>query len=468
MTGFAPLFSAAEIRTVETDAVRLLAEVGLQCDHAATLERLRAAGAKVAGGRVLLDAGRVEGFFADRKHRLAADLRAAEARPGSGDFTMGGQWNCLELCDPATNLPKPATTSEAVSMARLSEALGAKGGPIPVAPSDVDPAVRTLVCERIALTHTAGLGSWLTATDPIVLAALTDMYDVAGRRYTVGLEGLISPLKLNGRVLDLYFALAENPRLDLGIMGGIPVLGTSAPFSFPAAMSLALAEAIALDFVMSTLSNGRHTVFNLRLDVFDMRHSNLLFGSPEWCLMSQAVREVHEGIFGFAGSGGCFRSNGKRVDAQTLLERSNSFLWQVMLGSRRFGSVGQTCLDEVYSPVLAVLDGELLRYGKRLAGGLPPSLRDGDCDVVELVREGLEDGFLATDLTAERFREFQDLERLATAESLGSWRAGGQVGLEERAAARAAELIAGHTFSLAPDQTREIESICQRTCRVLT
>jgi hypothetical protein len=40
---------------------------------------------------------------------------------------------------------------------------------------------------------------------------------------------------------------------------------------------------------MHTLSDGRHTVFNVRLDAFDMKSANLLFGSAEWCVISRAV-----------------------------------------------------------------------------------------------------------------------------------------------------------------------------------
>jgi trimethylamine:corrinoid methyltransferase-like protein len=246
-------------------------------------------------------------------------------------------------------------------------------------------------------------------------------------------------------------------------MGGIPVAGTTAPLVFPASLVLSLAEALALDWIMATLSDGRHTVFNVRLDPFDMRSANLLFGSAEWCIMSQCIRELMKGLFGTAGRGGAFRTNGKRVDAQTMMERTASFLWQAMMGARMFGAVGQLCIDEVYSPVQAVLDRELVRYGARLIAGIPVACWQPGLDAVALIREGVaENGFLTHDTTSRLYREFYDLTRLASAENLNTWRRGKKASLEERAWDEAAALIAAHDFELEGAARREVEKLYER------
>ena len=67
---------------------------------------------------------------------------------------------------------------------------------------------------------------------------------------------------------------------------------------------------------------------------------------------------------------GVFRSSAKQVGPQSMMERSTSALIQAMCGVRSFGAVGQLCLDEVYSPVQAMLDRELVRYGTRLEAGI--------------------------------------------------------------------------------------------------
>jgi trimethylamine:corrinoid methyltransferase-like protein len=446
------------------DALRVLEEVGVQCDHRRTIDLLRQkSGATSRAGRLYLPAREVDEHFRARRAQVAEDLRRQEAAPGAADFRMGGSWNCLEYCDPLTNEPRPATMEEAIRMARLQEALGARGTPIPVSPGNVDPRIKTLVSEKIALLHTRGLGGWLTATDREEIAVLGAMHAAAGRRYTLGLEGLITPLKLNPEVMDAWFEWRDSSDIDIGIMGGIPVAGTTAPLVFPATLVLSVAEALALDWIMSTLSDGRHTVFNVRLDVFDMRAANLLFGSAEWCIASQCVRELTIGLFGSAGRGGAFRTNGKRVDAQTVMERTASFLWQAMLGARSFGAVGQLCIDEVFSPVQALIDRDLVRYGARLLEAIPAPCWQPEADAVALIRDGVtENGFMTHETTGQLYRDFFDLARLASADNLNTWRHAGQVGMEERAWAEAQVLIAGHDFELPSAARREVEKLYER------
>jgi trimethylamine:corrinoid methyltransferase-like protein len=458
------LFSTVAVSRIYADALRVLSEVGIQCDHRRTLDLLsQKSRISVRSGRVLIPAEEVDTHFQERKAEIIRDMREAEKDTDPREFRLGGSWNCIEYCDPVTNLPRPATLEESVRMAKLAEALGAKGGTIPVSPGATDPRLRTLQSEKIALLHTRTMGGWLTATDREEISVIAAMHAAAGRRYTLGLEGLISPLKLNSEVMDTWFDWRDSSELDIGIMGGIPVAGTTAPMVFPANFVLSVAEALALDWIMDTLSDGRHTVFNIRLDPFDMRSANLLFGSAEWCIVSKAVRDLIRGLFGMAGRGGAFRTNGKRVDAQTVMERTASFLWQALLGSRVFGAVGQLCIDEVYSPVQAVLDRELVRYGARLLKGIPDSCWQPEIDAVALIREGVaENGFMAVDSTNSLYRDFYDLTRLASAENLNTWRRGGSKSMEAAAWDEAQELIRGHDFELEGPARREVERLYER------
>ncbi len=74
--------------------------------------------------------------------------------------------------------------------------------------------------------------------------------------------------------------------------------GATVPLIFPASLVQLLAEALALDYVFYTLSEGELKSFCLRLEPFDMKDSNIVYGSPEWCLFKQAVMELWEGLIG--------------------------------------------------------------------------------------------------------------------------------------------------------------------------
>ncbi len=298
----------------------------------------------------------------------------------------------------------------------------------------------------------------MTATDKEEVKIISDMHKAAGRKYTLGIEGLISPLRFNPVIFDTYFDWCDDKEIEMGVMGGIPMAGTTAPLPYPANLILALAEAIALDYIMQALSDGKIQFFGLRLELADMRTANLSYGSPEHCLLIQTVQELQEGLLGFAGSGGCFRTNGKIVEAQSILEHSLSFIWQAALGKRKFSSVGQMSVDEVYSPVMAVIDGEILRYGQRLLQSMEAGRHD--FDPVELIREGIEEGnFLTHETTVSTFRSLFDLESMREASFLSAWRDGGSKTLEQKAWEKAEGIIKSYTFTPSPEAKRDLDAL---------
>lgn len=460
-----PILTPKDCRDILEGAVRVLDEVGIQCDHEKAIALLiENGGVRHQNGRIYLDKDAMMAFYEQRR----AEALAAEAVAAPAQWAMGGQWNCLELCDPETNQPRPATLEDCVAMTKLAVSLGAKTGPIPVAPGVVPPRLRTLECERIALLHTPGMGGWLTATDADEVRLLRDMHRAAGRRYSLGLEGLITPLKLNPVIFDTYFEHKDDPDIDIGIMGGIPVAGSTAALVFPANFVLPLAEDLALDFLSRSLSGGKLRCANLRLEPFDMRWANLAYGTPEQCLLIQAGCELRRELFGSLPRHGTFRTNGKVVEAQTMLERSMSFLWQAALGARIFGSVGQISLDEVYSPVQAVLDRETLEYGRRLFTGISERCWDRETDVVQIIAEGVADnGFLAHDSTVGMFRAFYGAGRMSEASNLNGWRTRGAVKLEDKARTEAKRLIDAYDWHLDEQRSADVEKIYRQGVALL-
>jgi trimethylamine:corrinoid methyltransferase-like protein len=347
-------------------------------------------------------------------------------------------------------------------MARLSEAIGCRGCPVPVVAGSVAPHLHTLEAERIALLYTQYHGGELTATSPAQISILKEMNAAAGRRYRLALEGLISPLKLNPEVFDVFFEYAEDPDVEIVIFSAIPMAGGTAPLSLPAGLVQVLAEAIAHDFVYATLSQGTVKSFSIRLDPFDMRHTNIVFGSPEWCLFQQLTTELSKGLFGTDAVSGKFRTNSRIVDPQSMLERTATALWQAAMGIRRFAGVGQICVDEVFSPVQAMLDLEILGYVARLSRGLSDAWRE-DVDAVQEIREGIEAGtFMANQTTLEIFRGVYEFDRLSTAMNLNSWLSGGSPRIEAMAWERAQRKIADFSYELPASRRRDVEDVYRR------
>lgn len=452
------IVSHARAEEIFESALELLEQYGIEFDDAELFRKIQE---KVPcifkDGRIHFSGEKMRDFFEMRKPWIAASQRREKDR-----ITIGGNWHAWHLCDPVTNRPRVASYQEAEEMARLAEALGAGRGPIPVAPGGVSPQLHTLECERIALCCTGGMGGCLTATDSEEIETLKEMNLADGRRYLLALEPMISPLRMNAEVMKIYFRWCEDPDLDLTIFTPIPMAGATAPLVFPAALVQTLAEGLAQDYIFYYLSDGKiKEGFNLRLDPFDMRRANIAFGSPEWCLFKQAVAELWKELTGEVYTFGCFRTNSRCVDAQSMMERTASFLWQMEMGIRHFSAVGQMSVDEVFSPVQAILDRELAGYGNRLLKGLEDVWLDSS-ETEQILQEGMESHtYMEADSTLDYFRETYDMTIFSDARNVMSWKAAGMPTFETAAWEQAQELIKMHTFKLEEHRKQEVDKIFQ-------
>lgn len=443
-----------KVKFIFDSALAVLSEIGVECKNEETAKKMREkVPFEYKNGRMHFDRDQIQQFFQMRKPELANYNCDDKLR-------MGGQWHSWYLCDPLTNTPRGATLKEAIDMARLMETLGSSKNPIPVAPEGIEPAIHTLECERISLLYTKNMGGCLTATDKNDIKAISEMYKVAGRRYLLALEPMISPLRLNSEVVDLYFEWCDCEDIDITIFTPIPMAGATSPLVFPHALVQVLAEALALDFIFYNLSGGKNKEgFSLRLDPFDMRDSNIVFGSPEWCLFKQALVELWCSLIGGSYIQGMFRTNSRVVDAQATMERTASFMWQLSLGIRSFSAVGQLSVDEVFSPVQAILDRELLKYGSRLMRGFNDMWYD-KADPIDVIKEGaLSHSFLGCDSTVEVFRDAYDFSRLSTAVNCHIWSQNGCVNIEQTAWKEAKKIIDRYEFEIERAQSDEINRI---------
>lgn len=450
-----PIVTAPRARQIYEAALKLLEDTGLEFSDGTQFFQIREkVDCTYTDGRIRFSRKNINAFFEMRRPQLCASQQHDPS-----NITIGGNWHSWYLCDPTTNQPRHATYQEAIDMARLAEGLGAKRCPIPVAPEKIEPKLHTLECERIALCYTREMGGCLTATDPTEIALLKDMYAVADRRYLLALEPLISPMRLNPEVMKIYLEWCNDSSIDITIFTPIPMAGATAPLVFPAALVQTLAEALALDYLFYNLSNGKlRDGFSLRLDPFDMRHGNIAFGSPEWCLCKQAIVELWNELMGGTFISGMLRTNSRVVDAQSMMERTASFLWQVELGIRHFSAVGQLCVDEVYSPVQAMIDYQLAAYANRLLRGLDSVWDDTETSAV--LQEGLaQHSFLETNSTLEYFRNMFDFSRITDTSNVLTWQSAGSLSLENKAWEAAQKKIAEHTYALSNEKQQEINRL---------
>lgn len=443
-----PAWTETDLENVFEDALRVLSEIGIACEHQPTVERMLA-----LGGITYRDGRLRFGVEPTREHVLSRRYDGAP-EPDDRRLSMGGSWAALAYCDPETGTVRPGTTSEAIAMARLWETRGYGGVP-PLQPGDVPPRLVTLATERIALLHSSRLGGSMTVTDPEEVRYLIAMNLAAGRVYSLVEQIPISPLRFDHLGLQTVFEFLGQPDVNVTITGSIPMAGATCPLDPRAALVQSVAEAIGHDLLCRAL--GLDGGLRLRVEPFDFHYSFIVYGSPEWCLYRALVIQMQHFLTGHPLRSGMFRSVAKAPDAQAATERTASVLWQALLGIRSFGAVGQLSVDEIFSPQQAVIDQEILAYVQRVITGLP---EDTAVDPVALVAQGVEEGtFVGVEDTVRRFRDFYAFPDLFRHWNMGRWRDEGSRRILDEAWARARDEIASCTFALTDHQAREVEQV---------
>jgi trimethylamine:corrinoid methyltransferase-like protein len=455
MTRIEPLFDQKAKDKIFNAALKVLKEIGIQCDHKKTIEILGQK-TKIAyrNGRIHLDEDcMMEHLNAKRE----------SGRKDDQEFRLVAPWCSFEINDPYTNEIRPAHEFEVVRAARLIDSLtvgrGPFGGPTPLYVGNIPARMATMKAEQIAVTYTRNLGGKLTATDRREIELISEMYLIAGRRYQIALQGLISPLKLNSELLDTFFEQDGKKDIDIEISMSIPMAGATAPLAFPASLIQSLAETMATDFIFNTLSDRQFDVLTVRLEPFDMKSNNIVFGSPEWCILNRAAVEIENELRGYPRRHGVFRSNSKRLDAQSMCERSMTVLWQALNGIRSFGAVGQLCVDEVFSPLQAVLDKQILLYVQRAVEDFRGCWNEDD-DYLGILRDGISEGtFMGLDTTYENFRHFYSFSHFFNYANLNLWRQDGMKGIEDSTREEMEQIIGNHHFELDDKQKAEIDRL---------
>lgn len=457
------LLREQKIHEIWNLSLKTLGNIGVKCENKKTIDLLlQKTKAKYKNKRILFDIDEINEYFCRKKQRMAGF-----ATEDNEEFKLTSQWNACHLCDPITNKIRGASYDECVQMARLAESLGAIGSPIPLTPIEVSPANYTILSEKISLFHTKNIGGNLPATDNEEIKYLVEMNKIAQRKYRIGLGANISPLTLDSCALDIYYNWFESPDVEIILFTNMPMAGATAPLTCPANLVQTIAEALSYDFVFNNISDGRHQKFYVTLYPFNMKDLNISFGSPEWCIFYQYLVELCDNIAWKGAISGSFRTNGKTVDAQSLIERTASFIWQAMLGIRSFSGVGQLCVDEVFSPVQAVLDKELINYGKRLFEF--DGYWNEETNIIGVIKEGIREGnFFVLDSTASNYKKNVYPNSIFSSNNLSAWIGSGSKTINELAWDEAQKIISNHNFELEDSKKKDIEKVYNKAIEYIS
>jgi trimethylamine--corrinoid protein Co-methyltransferase len=289
-------------------------------------------------------------------------------------------------------------------------------------------------------------------------------------RHTALLE-TISPLIYDDRVMDLLFYYAELglPAFSLGSM---PLPGSTAPMSIPAAIAQNVAE-ILPGLYMTELVNpevvpapawvmGVCLQHCWALDVMlcDPRNLRHLYAAPEQALVGLAESQFIREYYGYPVWGTrALRTDAKMPGVQAAMEKALTATLAVLAGATTLGPAGQVDSDQIFCFEQLVMDNELVELLKRVQRGIPTEALDFD---LEIMRRGVEKGnFLSDPLTLRRNREMVYIPKLLERQRYDQWATAGKEDVLPRARREVDRILKEHQPAPQADAAtvREIERL---------
>ena len=452
---------SAQIETIHDAVLKILADVGIACKHEPTADAVSAEdGIDFSDGRLR--------FAAEVVEQTIERLRASGRRyKPEQRIRVTGPWTCFNVIDMQTNEVRASTAADAIDMLKLVASFNDEGPP-PVYPNDLDDRIQVLWLEKACLETTAGLGGAMITHELEAIRWLGEMHAAAGRRYTLALQFVISPLTLDHVALDLFWKFRDDPLVDVGAsICPIPTGGMTAPLTAPGLLAQSLAESLAGWIVADRLGlTHPGQLLPIRVDFGDMRDLTVAYSLPENVMLQVLLRDLGEHFAGYRLDWIYLDTNAKRADSFAAVDRTAYLLMLGLAGFRHFFmGAGQMSMDEIFSPAQFIIDMEIGRYVQHILDGMKWG---GTAEeIAKVVAEGVADGnFLIHPTTLESLPDFFD-SQLFRRDNVGRWRTAGEPTVEQLAVDRARDAIDSYEYEIDAGVQKELDGIFWNACRSL-
>ncbi len=272
----------------------------------------------------------------------------------------------------------------------------------------------------------------------------------------LGIVTPVSPLKIAEMNEGLY---------DV-VKAGIPVLyspgplmGATSPATVAGTVALTQAEVLFGVVLVQLIKEGAPVVLKPDTDVFDMKTSQVTYGSPEQDLgkvaSAQLARHYNLPIYGLGGG-----VEAKLPDAEAAAEAMETLLLVGLAGMTLCQSLGTLAFGMYGSPEMAVMCDEMVHMTKRILAGFEVN---DETLALEAIREaGYGGNFLKMRHTAQWFRREMFFPSLFRRQTSDEWIKAGSKGMEQVAHEKVLETLAkAGPVELLPGADRELERALQ-------
>jgi trimethylamine---corrinoid protein Co-methyltransferase len=416
------LLSSADIERIHDGALEILARMGMQIQNRQLLQLLADRGAQVD-----YDTERVT-FPKDFVKRFIAGVPKYDwEHPVCRVNGSAGVYESL-YHDPESGALVPWSEERMAfyfALARsLSHVSGASmlGSRVPV-PGPLEPLYERYYCWKYGASDSG------TILIDEICPYLFELYEITaaerGQPLSEVFHGavyLVPALKL-GRHEAYQVAYFRERGLEVRIGHGMLTLGATAPVTLAGAVTLNLAEQLALGILNWAFydRNGLH--LGCSLAPMDMRTTIRPFGRPEMPIASLMTAQIAR-AYGVSFSGHAGLSDAKLPSVEAGAQKALSALPTLLAGGSLWMDVGLLGIDEVCSPIQMVLDNEFMSALDRFTREI---LVDETTIGLETILEAGPGGQYLDKLhTARHFRREVWTPSLWSQEMTRSWIAEGQ------------------------------------------
>ena len=415
------LLSTAQVGLIHRSALRILGEMGMEVQNQQLLEALRDHGAQVDYDtqKATLPAAVVERFIADcPKH----DWSGAPGRVRGSAGVYHSRYH-----DPLTGDLVPWTEERMASYFALARSLprveGASmlGCRVPV-PGPLEPLYERYYCWKHGAAESGSIHT--DALCPYVLA----LYEAQAAERGVPLQALfrgavylIPALKL-GRHEAYQVAYFRDRGLRVSIGQSMATMGATAPVTLAGAVTLNLAEQMALSFLNWAFFGDLRLHLGASLAPMDMRTMIRPFGRPEMTVANLMTAQLAR-YYGASFGGHAGLTDAKLPSVEAGAQKTLSAVPTLLAGGSVWMDMGLLATDEVCSPIQMVLDSELLGALDYFTRELPV---DEEAIGLDMILEAGPGGqYLVSAHTARHFRDEIWDPTLWSRRMLGVWLAEG-------------------------------------------
>ena len=257
-----------------------------------------------------------------------------------------------------------------------------------------------------------------------------------------------------------------NEGLIDAVLAGVPVLyspgplmGATSPATVAGTVAVTQAEVLFGVVLTQLIKQGAPVVLKPDTDVFDMKTSQVTYGSPEQDLGKvasvQLAKRYGLPIYGLGGG-----VEGKLPDAEAAAESMETMLLVSLAGMTLCQSLGTLACGMYGSAEMAVICDEMVHMTRRILAGFEVN---DETLALDVIREaGYGGNFLKMKHTARWFRSemfFPSLFRRQTGEE---WVRAGSKPIDQVAHEKVLQILENaHPVELLPDADRELERALQ-------